>query len=229
MILSRFMGGFIMKKWMVTLCVAAMLTGLIACGNKDENSGESTGSESIENSVESSTDHSTAQESEVDEESATDGADGDNGGWSEEMTALLDAVKEELGDDYWPNEAIPAEALESLYGISPDLYDGYVGELPMISTNVDTLLIIKAKSDKVEEVVELLNAYHDRQVNDAMQYPQNIGKVQAARVEQIGDYVCFVRLGGSAVDVEDSDEKIRLCQEQNDLALEIISQNIEHE
>ena len=35
--------------------------------------------------------------------------------------------------------------LNETYGVSARLYDAYLGEAPMISANVDTLLIIHAK------------------------------------------------------------------------------------
>lgn len=76
-----------------------------------------------------------------------------------------------LGDDYWPDSEIPEEMLNETYGVSADLYDAYLGECPMISVNVDTLLIIHAKDGKVEDVENALNAYRDSLVNDTMQYP----------------------------------------------------------
>ena len=101
----------------------------------------------------------------------------------------------------------------------------------MISANVDTLLIIRAKDDKVKDVEDALNAYRDVQVNDALQYPKNVGIVQASRVESIGNYVCYLQLGGDVMDIsENGDEAVILhCQELNGQVLEIISQKIAQE
>ena len=95
--------------------------------------------------------------------------------------------------------------------------------------HVDTLLIIHAKDGKVEEVENALNAYRDSLVNDTMQYPMNLGKIQASRVERIGDYVCFVQLGADTSSVEEQGDEavITYCQEQNELALEAIRQTLE--
>ena len=80
-----------------------------------------------------------------------------------------------------------------------------------------------------EEVESALNAYRDSLVNDTMQYPMNLGKIQASRVERIGDYVCFVQLGADTSSVEEQGDEavITYCQEQNELALEAIRQTLE--
>ena len=54
-----------------------------------------------------------------------------------------------------------------------------------------------------------------------MQYPMNIGKIQASQVEVVGDYACFIQLGADTVDMEDEDA-IRHCQEQNEMAVKAI-------
>ncbi len=141
---------------------------------------------------------------------------------------LKTAVAEALGEAYWPETEIPAEYLDMTYGVSAGLYEEYVGEMPMVSTNVDTLLIVKAKEDSVEEVAKALTAYREMLVGDTMQYPMNLGKIQASRVETFGRYVCFVLLGGDTLPVMDEnpdneDEAvIAYCQEQNQIALDAV-------
>ena len=62
-----------------------------------------------------------------------------------------------------------------------------------------------------------------------MQYPMNIGKVQASRIETIDNYVLFIQLGGSSVDAEEEGEEkvMELSREQNEKALEAIRQALE--
>ncbi|MCM1044755.1 MAG: DUF4358 domain-containing protein [Candidatus Gastranaerophilales bacterium] len=148
---------------------------------------------------------------------------------SADLEQIRDAVAVVLEEDYWPDTQVTPDLLEGIYGISSELYENYLAEVCMISANVDTLLIIEAKSDKVEEVEKILHSYHDSQVNEVRQYPMNIGKVQASRVESIGNYVCFVQLGADAVDEEDTDTAIELCRDQNELVIEIIRQKIQSE
>lgn len=143
------------------------------------------------------------------------------------MTAIRTAITEVLGDNYWPSMILEPELLEGNFGLTSDLYDDYLAEMPMISTNVDTLLIIRAKDGKVEDVEAALNQYRENLVNDTMQYPQNLSKIQASRIETIGNYVCFVQLGGNAIEAEDEETAIAQCLEQNELVVEVIRQNVQ--
>lgn len=218
-----------MKKFKILLCLGLLAVSMAACGKENDGNAEGT-----EQTAEEETAVQTIPEEDLSTEETM--AEGENGteaageeGWSEEMTAVRQAIVDSLGENYWPNMAVTPEMLEASMGITSDMYEDYLAEMPMISTNVDTLLIIKAKSDKVEDVEEALNAYRDNLVNDTMQYPMNVGKIQASRIERIGDYVCFVQLGADTTTVsEEGDEAvITYCQEQNELAIEIIRQSLQ--
>ena len=226
-----------MKKLSVLLSVGVMTLVLASCGDNNgssdqsaqqtaEGGAETTAVQETETSPAPETGLSSAQEDNETSETNMDLAEG----WSEEMTALRDAVAEALGENYWPNTAVTPEMLEGTFGITSDLYEDYMGEMPMISTNVDTLLIIKAKSDKVDAVEEALNEYRDNLINNTTQYPMNLGKIQASRIERLGDYVCFVQLGADTTAASESGDEavITQCQEQNELAIEILSRNVEH-
>lgn len=217
-----------MKKWIVLACAGLLVSGLAACGDggKSDN-----GTESGESVMQESTG---VAESPVLEETGEAGAasgeagmDENLGGWSREMQALRDAVVEELGEDYWPNMEIPAEALEMNFGLTADMYEDYMGEMPMMSTHVDTLLIVKAKEGQADMVEETLEAYRTDLVENSLQYPMNMGKVQAAMVGREGDYVSFVLLGGdlAAVEEEGDEAVIAYCKEQNQRVMDIIAQN----
>ena len=205
------------KKLACMLLMGTLALSMAACGNgQDKNTGAAT-----ETGVEST--EGTAESTGTSVESTEAGNTGTP------LQNAKKAVTDALGDDYWPDSEIPEEMLNETYGVSADLYDAYLGECPMISVNVDTLLIIHAKDGKVEEVENALNTYRDNLVNDTMQYPMNLGKIQASRVERIGDYVCFVQLGADTSSVEEQGDEavITYCQEQNELALEAIRQTLE--
>lgn len=139
---------------------------------------------------------------------------------------LVEAVASELGDEYWADMELAPEYLEDWYGISSDLYEEYYGQTPMISANVDALIVVKAAEDKKEKVEEALRAYRDKLVNDTMQYPSNIPKIQASMIETYGNYVCFVQLGGSMNNQEDEEEAMKVCMEANEQALSIIKKEL---
>ncbi len=233
-----------MKKKIIWLCVLALAFSLTACGTKDKDDG--TGGSQVE---EPAGEDAEAQGPKEDEDSQDgslgageegtvpdtgDAVTGEGGSdaaediypesWSEEMEGVKKAVTDALGSDYWPNTMIYTDYLEGAFGLSADLYEDYFGEMPMISTNVDMILVVKPKEGCAEEVEEALSAYRDRMVQDTMQYPQNLGKIQASVVETVGDYVCFVQLGADVDDLLDSGDEVVIehCQEQNQLALDAI-------
>lgn len=140
------------------------------------------------------------------------------------MEELKNAVVEVLGENYWPNTVVEEEMFGDMFGVTPDMYEEFFAETPMISTNVDTLVIVKAKEGQVEAVETALNNYRDTMINDTMQYPMNVGKIQASRIETFGNYVCFVQLGADVSDVLDQGDEavITKCQEENEKALEAI-------
>ena len=218
-----------MKKKMMCLCAGVLVFSLAACGKGGE---EESGSQDSAISSEAS---DSAEETTVENSSAEDSSEEvpavpEEGmqGWSEEMEGLKQAVVEALGaDNYWPDMAMDAEMLEVFFGISSDMYEDFMAESPMVSTNVDTLVIVKAKEDTVEAVETALNGYREAKVNDTMQYPMNIGKIQASQVEKIGNYVIFVQLGGFAVEADEEAEALAQCQEANQLALDTIRSRLE--
>ena len=192
-----------------------MTASLVACGksNTNESAAVVESTPVVESSVEESVEES------IEEVMPEDEMMGEMG-MSEEMSAIRQAVVDAIGENYFPQMPIPAEFLEG-FGLTADLYDEFFGEMPMISVNVDTLIVVKAAEGKLEAVEGVLNAYRDNLVNDTMQYPQNLGKIQASEVKTIGNYVCFVQLGGDVMDaLEKGDEAvITYCQEQNGLAI----------
>lgn len=139
---------------------------------------------------------------------------------------IVAAVKAQLGENYWPDTDIPAEYLEATYGVSADMYEEVTAQMPMISVNVDTLIIVKAKADQVANVEEALNNYRDFSIEDAMQYPMNLGKVQASEIKTFGNYVCFVQLGAETNMDADTETIIKDCQKDNNAALAAVENEL---
>lgn len=219
-----------MKKLGLYFCAGVLALGLSACGQKDqEESSQETGTQQ-----ESST-QETEQQPEESESTSQEPEDGSEApgmdisdGWSEEMENLRQAVIAAVGEEnYWPDMPMDPEMLETFLGLTADMYEDYMAESPMISANVDTLVIVKAKENQVDAVEEVLNTYREGNVNDTMQYPMNIGKIQASQVEKIGNYVIFIQLGGDTSNDQSEEESISKCKEANEAALEAIRGIIE--
>ena len=137
---------------------------------------------------------------------------------------LLSDIKNAYGENYIPNTEMDGQMLEDVIGLSPELYESYVAEAPMISTFVETFIGVKTKDGKGDETEAALTAYRDRLVGDTMQYPMNIAKIQASQVVRHGDYVFFVMLGApSDAAMEEGDEAaLKSASENNQIAIDII-------
>jgi hypothetical protein len=216
--------------------LAVMSCGKVSSGNRG-NSGaagsskskESSSAQEVTPSSDTSDQGDTASTGETDTTQA-DGSDANAPKWSPEMEKIRTAVVTALGDMYWPNAAISPEVLKEGFGVAPDLYDDYMAESPMVSVNIDTLVIIKPKEGKAQEVFEILEGYRKDQQESAAQYPRNIAKVQASSVVTVGDYVCFVMLGADSASGLDasSEEAINKNVEQNNIAILAIDQEVLH-
>ena len=115
---------------------------------------------------------------------------------SPEPDAVYEAVKAAYGENYLPNMRLTDEEAEVRYGITSDLYKSVIAEVPMISAQVDELVIVQARDEAARDTLqEALTAYQDMLKADTFQYPANQLKIQASNVYVKGDYVCFIMLG----------------------------------
>lgn len=205
-----------MKKATILLMGLFLVMSLTACGKKDDTQNGGT--------QETGTEQTGTEQTGTEQTGTEQTEEGSDVYKDASMEDLKAAVVEVLGEDYWPNTAVEAEMFSDMTGVTADMYDEFFAEMPMISTNVDTMMIVKAKEGQVETVEEMLNAYRDRMVGDTMQYPMNVGKIQASRIEVYGNYVCFVQLGAdvSAAMEQGDDAVIAQCQEENEKALDAI-------
>ena len=111
-----------------------------------------------------------------------------------DLRQVHDAVVNSLGEDYIPDRDMEKEELENM-GLNTDDMEEYIAQAPMISMNVDNFIGIKAKNGKAEEIEKALEDWRDYLIENSMQYPMNIAKVNAADVVRHGDYVFFILLG----------------------------------
>lgn len=178
-------------KKLLTICLTIVLsaTMMTACSTKKDNdtsSGTSSGSSNTSNTG------STGSSSQ---------SSGDDSGSSSTTakTGLLSTVHDEIkamfGEDYIPSQQYDEQYLEEQLGISSDLVKDFVAEGPMMSAHVDTFIGIEAAEGKAEEVEQKLNDYRQSLVDDSVQYPMNVPKIQASKVTRIDDYVFFTILG----------------------------------
>lgn len=144
------------------------------------------------------------------------------------LTQLKDSVKELMGDQYWPEVDLTKEELEKKTGITEDMYVDFLAEKQVMDSHIDTMIIIHAKETEVGAVEAALERYREKIIEENNNYPQNLCKAQASRMETIENYVCFVQLGADTTIVADKgeDEIIAYCQEENERALYVLEKEI---
>ena len=144
------------------------------------------------------------------------------------LAQLKESVKELLGDQYWPEVGLTKEELEQKTGITENMYVDFLAEKQVLDSHIDTMIIIHAKEAHVGEVEQALERYRADIIEQNRNYPQNLCKAEASRMETIDDYVCFVQLGADTTIVADKgeDEIIAYCQEENERALYVLEKEI---
>lgn len=144
------------------------------------------------------------------------------------LSHLKDRVKELMGDQYWPEVGLTKEELEQKTGITEDMYVDFLAERQVLDSHIDTMIIIHAKEAHVGDVEQALEQYRADVIEQNQNYPQNLCKAEASRMETIEDYVCFVQLGADTTVVADKgeDEIIAYCQEENERALYVLEKEI---
>ena len=133
------------------------------------------------------------------------------------VSDIRDAVAAVYGENYLATMPLDAEMLEMSYGITADMYEEFVAEVPMMSAHVDTLVVVKTKAGQVEAVQAALEAYRKDQVENGFHYPMNVPKVQASEVVVYGDYVVYIMLGVTENMEADEATLLKDYQAQNQL------------
>lgn len=142
------------------------------------------------------------------------------------LKSTLKAVKKEFGDQYLPNMPIDATWLSETCGIKSSWYDTMLGELPMISTHVDTYISIHATKGNIKKVKAALNEYKRYLAEDSLQYPMNQTKVESCKVYTKGNYAYFIMLGTvDNMDLSEKEQK-KAYEANNQKVVDIINKNL---
>lgn len=121
--------------------------------------------------------------------------------WTE-LDLIRNAIVKSYFGAYYANVKVHADAeylkmyMADTLKLDEAFVEDIIIEVPMISANVDTLILVKPTEGNAENVLNALKAYKTYLVEESRQYPMNEARVQRAAVEQVGDYVCFSILGG---------------------------------
>ncbi|MBR6643348.1 MAG: DUF4358 domain-containing protein [Lachnospiraceae bacterium] len=140
---------------------------------------------------------------------------------------VAQALKETYGMLYAPDMQMQNDEfyMKDTLGLEASWYDAAYVEVPGMSFGADKLIMIHPTEGNLENVQKALNTFRDNQIADTFQYPSTLPQRQAALVETIGEYVCYMIFTGSVGDVmfEDEAVAIQAYTEANQMAREIIA------
>lgn len=144
------------------------------------------------------------------------------------LSELEKEVKNLLGDNYWPEVNLSEAEFEKLTGITEDMYVDFLAERQALDAHIDTLIIIHAKEDYVGAIEQAIETYRSALIEQNKNYPQNLSKARASRIETIDDYICFVQLGADTTPLADKGQEavMAYCLEENEKALYVLEQAI---
>lgn len=185
------------KKYLVTtVAMLAAVSMLTACGVKnDDNNTNTTPTVTVEPTEAPSSDERGDGPSISAPTETVDHA--------QMIQNVVQALKETYGQAYLPDMQVQSDEyyMKDLLGLDASWYDAAYVEVPGMSFGVDKFIMIHPTEGNLENVQNALNKFSEAQVNDAHQYPANLTKLQAASVDTIGDYVCYMIFTGTLGDM----------------------------
>ena len=213
-----------MRKFIAIFVAAAMMTAAFtACSSNDQKPEDSSSSSTTTTPQEQENEGDQSEDTTAEEEGGEPEGDGGDPADAESVTQqIVNDIKAAYDPDSIPFiDMLPDDMIDDMFGLDADTYTEVTAHIPMISTFVDTVVVVKAASGKTGDVEAALNAYHDRLVNESIQYPMNIAKVNAGQVVANGDYVAFIMLGAidEREDASDS-ERAEFAEEQTKIGVD---------
>ncbi|MCI8749245.1 MAG: DUF4358 domain-containing protein [Lachnospiraceae bacterium] len=124
------------------------------------------------------------------------------------------AITDLLGENYLANMSLTKDEIKERFGLQPSWYTDVIAEIPMMTAHVDTLVIAKAKNKNTKKKIKKqLTDYRNILINDTLQYPMNLLKIQASKVYVKNDYVFFLLLGHVDSSSEETSTEEQIIEE----------------
>ncbi len=124
------------------------------------------------------------------------------------------AITDLLGENYLANMSLTKDEIKERFGLQPSWYTDVIAEIPMMTAHVDTLVIAKAKNKNTKKKIKKqLTDYRNILINDTLQYPMNLLKIQASKVYVKDNYVFFLLLGHVDSSSEETSTEEQIIEE----------------
>lgn len=118
-----------------------------------------------------------------------------------DLSAVRDKMMEVYGISYPDNPMTRAEVV-AMTQVPDELIDEFVADQSKADDQADAFIAIKAKEGKSEDLLGYMEVYLRSVQAMTTQYPNDLPKLNAARLVHKGDYVFFVMLGSEKLDEE---------------------------
>ena len=140
------------------------------------------------------------------------------------VTDIVKDVEAAYGDEFVATNVLDDATIKELIGIDPEWCEQLYAANSMMGIHPDLFVAAQAKTGDLDKVREAVETYRQNLVDSTMQYPMNLLKIQASRVDVYGDYVFFTLLGFIPMEVEEQGDDAILAayEEQNQKAVDVI-------
>ena len=118
------------------------------------------------------------------------------------------AVKKTHSETYKYMGALSKENMNIRYGLKESWYSSAKADVFNSTGNIDEVVIVKAKNKSSKnKIKKALKAYLKYQQTEAFLYPKDVPKVQAARIYEKDNYVCYICIGSISKDISESGDE----------------------
>ena len=220
------------KKYLVTtVAMLAAVSMLAACGNKNNEDNDTTPTPTVtvaptEEATPGDRGDGPTLPTEAPTAAPTE-APAETVDHNQMLQNVAQALKETYGALYAPDMQMQNDEfyMQDTLGLDASWYDAAYVEVPGMSFGADKFIIVHPTEGNLVNVQNALNTFRDNQIADTFQYPSTLPQRQAALVETLGDYVCYMIFTGSVGDMmfEDEATAIQAYTEANQMAKEIVA------
>ena len=120
------------------------------------------------------------------------------------------AVKNTHSETYKYMGALSKEDMNTRYGLKESWYSSAKADVFNSTGNIDEVVIVKAKNKSSKnKIKKALKAYLKYQQTEAFLYPKDVAKVQATRIYEKDNYVCYICIGSISRDISESGDEAK--------------------
>lgn len=123
------------------------------------------------------------------------------------LDVQMKAAVEKIGEENAATMELTKDDMIAKFGLNSEDVEDAKANIAMMSTQIDTILVVRAKDGKAADVKKAMDTYRQTMVDDTLQYPMNIPLIQGSIVKENGNDIYFIMLGVYSDEFMDLDEE----------------------